>query len=73
MLRRAEQEARLQTALTGGVDRVSAPDIVGDIAAVASVIEDEPADDNEYTREHVDRKAFAEEREWKETHGIHMG
>ncbi len=74
-LRRAEQEARLQTAPTGGADRVSAPDIVGGIAAMASIIEDEPepTDDTEYAREHVDRKALAEERERKEAHGIHMG
>ena len=73
MLRRAEQEARLQTAATGGADRSAAPDIVGGIAAVASIIEDEPADDTEFAREHTDSKAFAEERERKEAHGIHMG
>lgn len=73
MLRRAEQKARLQTAPTGGADRVSAPDIVSGIAAVASMIEDEPADDTEYARQHVDSKALAEERERKEAHGIHMG
>ena len=73
MLRRAEQKSRLQTASTGGADRGAAPDIVGGIAAVASIIEDEPADDTEYAREHVDSKALAEERERKEAHGIHMG
>ena len=73
MLRRAEQKSRLQTAPTGGADRVSAPDIVSGIAAVASMIDDESADDTEYAREHVDRKALAEERERKEAHGIHMG
>ncbi len=73
MLRRAEQKSRLQTAPTGGADRIAAPDIVGGIAAMASIIEDEPADDTEYAREHVDRKALAEERERKEAHGIHMG
>ena len=74
MLRRAEQEARLQTASTGGADRSAAPDIVGGIAALASMIEDEPVDDDtEYAREHVDSKALAEERERKEAHGIHMG
>ena len=73
MLRRAEQEARLQTASTGGADRSAAPDIVIGIAAVASIIEDEPAEDTEYAREHVDSKALAEERERKEAHGIHMG
>ena len=73
MLRRAEQKSRLQTAPTGGADRSAAPVIVGGIAAVASIIEDEPADDTEYAREHVDRKALAEKRERKEAHGIHMG
>ena len=73
MLRRAEQKSRLQTATTGSADRSAAPDIVGCIAAVASIIEDEPADDTEYARQHVDSKALAEERERKEAHGIHMG
>ncbi|OPZ20856.1 MAG: Relaxase/Mobilization nuclease domain protein [Firmicutes bacterium ADurb.BinA205] len=73
MLRRAEQKSRLKTAPTGGADRSAAPDIVGGIAVLASIIEDEPADDTEYSREHVDRKALAEERERKEAHGIHMG
>ncbi|SEK18400.1 hypothetical protein SAMN02910353_00066 [Ruminococcus sp. YRD2003] len=42
---------------------------------MASIIEDEPepTNDTEYAREHVDRKALAEERERKEAHGIHMG
>ena len=42
---------------------------------MASMIEDEtePTDDTEYSREHVDSKALAEERERKEAHGIHMG
>ena len=73
MLRRAEQEARFQASSTGGADRVSAPDIVGGIAAVASIIEDEPTDDNEYSREHVDRKALAKEIRKKEELGMHMG
>ena len=73
MLRRAEQKSRLQTAPTGCADRSAAHDIVSGIAALASMIEDEPVDDTEYAREHVDRKAFAEERERKEAHGIHMG
>jgi len=40
---------------------------------VATLIEDEPADDTEYAREHVDSKALAKERERKEALGIHMG
>ena len=73
MLRRAEQKSRLQTAPTGGVDRSAAPDIIGGIAALASMIEDEPADDTEYAREHVDRKALAKEIRKKEDLGMHMG
>ena len=56
------------------IHRSAAPDIIGGIAAVASIIEDESVDDDtEYAREHVDSKALAEERERKEAHGIHMG
>ncbi|WP_298528577.1 relaxase/mobilization nuclease domain-containing protein [uncultured Ruminococcus sp.] len=73
MLRRSEQKARLQTATPGSADRSAALDIVGSIAAVASIIEDEPADDTEYAREHVDRKALAKELRKKEELGMHMG
>ena len=73
MLRRAEQKSRLQTASNGGADRSAAPDIVGGIAALASIIDDEPAEDTEYAQERVDSKALAKERERKEAHGIHMG
>ena len=40
---------------------------------MASIIDDEPDDDTEYAREHIDSKALAEERERKEALGIHMG
>ncbi len=73
MLRRAEQEARLQTTPTGSSDRNPAPDIVVGIAALATIIEDEPADDTEYAREHIDRKALAKELRKKEELGMHMG
>ncbi len=73
MLRRAEQKARLQTAPIGVADRSAAPDIIGGIAAVATLIEDEPDDDTEYAREHVDRKALAKELRKKEELGMHMG
>ena len=43
------------------------------ITIMAALIEDEPAEDTEYAREHVDSKALAEERERKEALGIHMG
>ncbi|HRR78446.1 MAG TPA: hypothetical protein P5191_16830 [Ruminococcus sp.] len=52
---------------------VSLDSIVDGFTAMATLIEDEPADDTECAREHVDRKALAEERERKEDHGIHMG
>ena len=54
--------------LTVGLDS-----IVSGVAAMAEIIEDEPADDTEYAREQIDSKALAEERERKEAHGIHMG
>ncbi|WP_298530697.1 hypothetical protein [uncultured Ruminococcus sp.] len=52
---------------------VSLDSIIGGVTAMAEIIEDEPADDTEYAREHVDRKTLAEECERKEAHGIHMG
>ena len=73
MLRRAEQKSRLQTAPTGDADRSAAPDIVGGITAIASMIEDETVYDTEYAREHVDRKALAKEIRKKEELGMHMG
>ena len=73
MLRRAEQEERLQTALSSSSDRAPALDFIGGVAAVASIIEDEPADDTEYAREHVDSKALAKELRKKEELGMHMG
>ena len=73
MLRRAEQEERLQTAHSSGSNRAPASDFISGVADLASIIKDEPDDDTEYAREHVDRKALAEEREHKEALGIHMG
>jgi hypothetical protein len=52
---------------------VSLDSVVDGVTAVASIIEDESAEDTEYAREHVDSKALAEERERKEALGIHMG
>ena len=71
--RRVQAQAQLENAqvdsgLTVGIDSV-----VGGVTAVASLIEDESADDTEYAREHTDSKALAEEREHKEALGIHMG
>jgi len=71
--RRVQAQAQLENAqvdsgLTVGIDSV-----VGGVTAVASLIEDESADDTEYAREHTDSKALAEERERKEALGIHIG
>ena len=54
--------------LTVGLDS-----IVSGVATMASMIDDEPAEDTEYAREHIDSNALAEERERKEALGIHMG
>jgi hypothetical protein len=40
---------------------------------VATLIDDEPSDDIEYAREHVDRKVLAKELRKKEELGMHMG
>ena len=47
--------------------------IVDGVAAVASIIEDEPADDTEYAREHVAHKALSKELRKKEELGMHLG
>ena len=73
MLRRAEQEERHATAHSSGGNRTPALDFIGGVAAVASIIEDEPSDDTEYAREHIDRKALAKELRKKEELGMHMG
>ena len=71
--RRVQAQAQLESCQVDSDIAVSLDSIVGGVTAVASIIEDEPADDTEYAREHVDSKALAEERERKEAHGIHMG
>ena len=73
ILRRSEQEERLQTTHNSSSDRAPAPDFIGGIAAVATLIEDEPDDDIEYAREHIDRKALAKVLRKKEELGMHMG
>jgi hypothetical protein len=52
---------------------VSLDSIVSGVTAVASIIDDEPADDTEFAREHVDSKALAKELRKKEELGMHMG
>ncbi len=71
--RRIQAQAQIKSCQVDSDFAVSIDSVVGGVTAVASMIDDEPADDIEYAREHIDSKALAEEREWKEAHGIHMG
>ena len=71
--RRIQAQAKIKSCQVDSDLAVSLDSIVDGVTAMASMIEEEPADDTEYAREHVDSKALAEEREWKEAHGIHMG
>lgn len=72
--RRIQAQAQIKSCQVDSDFAVSIDSVVGGVTAVASMIEDEPVDDDtEYAREHVDSKALAEERERKEAHGIHMG
>ena len=71
--RRIQAQAQIESCQVDSDLAVSLDSIVGGVATMASIIEDEPADDTEYAREYVDSKALAEERERKEAHGIHMG
>ena len=71
--RRIQAQAKIKSSQVDSDLAVSLDSVVGGVTAVASMIDDEPADDTEYAREHTDSKALAEERERKEAHGIHMG
>ena len=71
--RRIQAQAKSESSQVDSDLAVGIDSIVGGITTMASVIEDEPADDTEYAREYTDSKALTEEREWKEAHGIHMG
>ena len=71
--RRIQAQAQLENAQVDSGLTVGIDSIVGGVTAVVTIIEDEPVDDAEYAREHVDSKALAEERERKEALGIHMG
>ena len=71
--RRIQAQAQIESCQVDSDLAVSLDSIVSGVTAMASIIEDEPADDTEYAREHIDRKALAEERERKEALGIHMG
>lgn len=71
--RRIQAQARIESIQVDSGIAVGLDSIVGGITAVASIIEDEPADDTEYAWEHVDRKALAKEIRKKEELGMHMG
>ena len=71
--RRIQAQAQIESCQMDSDLAVGLDSFVGGVTAVASLIEDEPAGDTEYAREHVDSKALAEERERKEALGIHMG
>ncbi len=71
--RRVQTQAQLESSQVDSDITVGIDSIVSGVTAVATLIEDEPADDTEYAREHIDSKALAEERERKEALGIHMG
>ena len=71
--RRIQAQAQLESCQVDSDIAVSLDSIIGGVTAMVSIIEDEPADDNEYAREHIDSKSLAEERERKEALGIHMG
>ena len=71
--RRIQAQAKIKSSQVDSDLAVSLDSIVGSVTAVATLIDDEPADDTEYAREHIDSKALAEERERKEALGIHMG
>lgn len=71
--RRIQVQAKIKSSQVDSDLTVGFDSIVSGVATLASMIEDEPADDTEYAREHTDSKALAEERVRKEAHGIHMG
>ena len=71
--RRVQAQAKIEGSQVDSDLAVGIDSVVGGVAAMATLIDDEPAEDTEYAREHVDSKALAEERERKEALGIHMG
>jgi hypothetical protein len=71
--RRIQAQAKIESSQVDSDLAVGIDCIVGGVTAVASIIEDEPADDTEYAREHVDGKALAKELRKKEELGMHMG
>ncbi len=71
--RRVQAQAKIESSQVDSDIAFRIDSVIGGVTAVATLIDDTPADDTEYAREHVDSKALAEERERKEALGIHMG
>ena len=71
--RRIQTQAKIKSSQVDSDLAVGLDSVVGGVAAMASIIEDEPVDDTEYAQEHVDRKALAKELRKKEGLGMHMG
>ena len=71
--RRIQAQAKIKSSQVDSDLAVGIDSIVGGVATMASIIEDEPADDTEYAREHVESKALAKELRKKEGLGMHMG
>ena len=71
--RRIQAQAKIEGSQVDSDLTVGLDSFVGSVTAVAALIDDKPAEDTEYAREHTDSKALAEERERKEALGIHMG
>ena len=71
--RRIQAQAQIKSSQVDSDLAVGFDSIVGSVTALAALIDDKPAEDTEYAREHVDSKALAEERERKEALGLHMG
>lgn len=73
-VRRIQAQTQLENGQVGSDFTVDIDSVFGSVTTVASIIENEPIDDNtEYAREHVDRKALAKEMRKKEALGMHMG
>ena len=61
--RRVQAQAQIKSCQVDSDLTVGLDSVIDGVTAMASMIDDEPADDTEYAREHIDSKALAEERE----------
>ena len=71
--RRIQAQAQIKSSQVDSDLTVGLDSIVSGVATMASMIDDEPAEDTEYAREHIDSKALAKELRKKEGLGMHMG